>query len=146
MKLAVKLGFILLVIAGCAFFETKRSESSECIEAQKEAMSDVKRGKLTHWVFGSPIVTDWEKEFHFRQYLKLKKGIELAYSGCIVSDSKTCYKRAMDSAIYKRFGYDVIEKSRKKSDELFENGDKLPLDSSTLVFLKNFKLDFMLGS
>lgn len=93
-----------------------------CEKGTEEAKIDFEKGNYNCYSYGLIFTTESSEFIKFLQdYRKRKYGIVAKNAGCVITDYSKCYSKTMEELVFKKFGSDIFEKSRKEAEELFKH-------------------------
>ncbi len=104
-----------------------------CEKGTEDAKKDFKNGKYNCYSYGLLLQLDSEFDDFLEEYRKNKYGINSKNAGCVITEHSECYSKLMRELVYKKFGSDIFEKSRKEAKELYK---KKKSDSLSLTGIK----------
>ncbi|TDP59404.1 hypothetical protein [Flavobacterium dankookense] len=90
---------------------------TSCIDNEKKAYADIKRGKLIYFFYMNMSTTTMEGDEMKERFANSKINIRYAFgSGCIPAENeeeKNCYEKVMNKEVEKRFGIKFIDSIKK---------------------------------
>jgi hypothetical protein len=94
-----------------------------CGNGNQDAKKDFEIGIYNAYSYGLTSYLDpiSESGFHdfYVEYMRKKYSINLENRGCVTTVYTTCYSKAMDSLIIKKFGKNIFKRSRKEAKKQF---------------------------
>lgn len=104
-----------------------------CEKGTEDAKSDFANGEYNCYSYGLIVQIDSKFDDFLEEYRKSKYGIISKNAGCVITEHSECYSEVMTELVYKKFGSDIFEKSRKEAKELYS------LKKSDSISLKGIK-------
>ena len=101
-----------------AFLKAQTSNHSNCAEGRREAIEDLRAGKLGYYFMGRPSL----RSQHYIRLFQDNYGVEVKGGGCIIDQSIDCYNELMRTAICDQFGSNAFERIGQQLDSLYEIG------------------------
>jgi len=135
-------GLFVLTFYSCNHLdkETEQQEGNDCKKGKLKAIKDAKNSHYEIISYGLPDYPDWNFQKFYENYVEKKYGIILGNGGCVLYEEKLCYTDKMREIVKKKFGENILIKSRKlakiefkrkilleiKNDSIFTSVDTLP--------------------
>lgn len=118
---------ILILISNFTYSQQKISVEKDstvyrfknCDEGINEAQIDFAKGIYNSVSYGLIIQRDAKFDEFLANYRKEKYGIVSKTGGCVVTDYTECYSNKMEDLIFKKFGKDIFERSKKEAEKLW---------------------------
>lgn len=119
---------ILIFITNLTYSQQKISVDKDslvyrfknCDEGTIEAQGDFEKGIYIHASYGFIIQKNPKFNEFLANYRKEKYGIISKTGGCVITDYTECYSEKMKDLIFKKFGKDIFERSKKEAEKLWE--------------------------
>ncbi|WP_300565108.1 hypothetical protein [Flavobacterium sp.] len=132
MKLLLTIGFLSSFLFG--FSQENQQENlkvndsifwgeTTCKKGIEIAKKDFENGVYNAYSYGFMATITPKSEIGFddfyKDYLRKKYSINLEHKGCVVTDYSDCYSDTMKKLIFKKFGTDIFERSRREAKKVF---------------------------
>ncbi|MEO7978134.1 hypothetical protein [Flavobacterium sp.] len=118
---------ILILISNLTYSQQKISVEKDstvyrfknCDEGRNEAQIAFSKGIYNSVSYGLIIHRNPKFDTFLVNYRKEKYGIISKTGGCVVTDYTECYSEKMRDLIFKKFGNDIFERSKKEAEKLW---------------------------
>ena len=103
--------------------ETKKDSlvwtTPTCEKGVEDAKIDAEKGIYECLSYGFIFETNPELNKFINEYREKKYGIITRNGGCVITEYSQCYSKTMKEIVFKKFGVDIFERSRKEAEALY---------------------------
>lgn len=79
----------------------------------------LKKGVYKCLSYGLIFETNPELSAFINAYREKKYGIITRNGGCVITEYSQCYSKTMEEIVFKKFGVDIFERTRKEAEALY---------------------------